>query len=170
MKRKCSFLLAAAAATAIFLSAAIPAQAQEAAHNYLTFSAGYFDIFDDDEALDLRFEYRPASSVFIDNLRPWAGMEATTDGTLWLGGGLLYDWNFSGDWFMTPSFGAGLYAQGDSDKDLDFPVQFRSQLEISYQYDSGIRAGAFLSHMSNASLSEDNPGVEVLGLSLSYPF
>lgn len=159
-----------AAAAAMTFSQTASARAQEAAPDYLTFAIGYFDVFGDDGATDLRLEYRPGKTVLIDNLKPWIGMEGTTDGTLWLGGGLLYDWNFSGSWYMTPSLGAGLYAQGESDKDLDYPVQFRSQLEISYKYDSGIRAGASLSHTSNADLGDHNPGVEALNLSVAYPF
>ncbi len=167
--KKSRLLLACAAPLCLF-QAISPATAQETANDYLTFAIGYFDPFGNDGATDFRLEYRPGKTVLVDSLRPWAGLEGTTDGTLWLGGGLLYDWNFNGNWYATPSLGAGLYLQGGSDKDLDYPVQFRSQLEISYQYNSGIRAGAYLSHMSNASLGDHNPGTEVLGLSISYPF
>lgn len=164
-----SLLLASAAALPFSHSA--PARAQDsAAADYLVVSLGYFDVFGNDGATDLRLEYRPGNSVMIQNLRPWLGMEATTDGTLWLGGGLLYDWNFAGSWHLVPGIGAGLYTKGGSDKDLDYPVQFRTQIEAAYQYDSGIRAGASLSHISNANLGDHNPGTEVLSLSLGYPF
>lgn len=167
MKRS-RLLLISTAASCLFQPT--PAQAQVAASDYLTFAIGYFDIFGNEGATDLRFEYRPGKTVLVDDLHPWAGMEGTTDGTLWLGGGLLYDWNFSGNWHLTPSLGAGLYTQGKSDKDLDYPIQFRSQLEISYQYNSGVRTGVNLSHMSNASFGNHNPGAETLGMSISYPF
>ena len=130
---------------------------------------GYFDILDDNGAADFRLEYRPNSPVFIDNLKPWAGLEVTTDGTIWAGGGLLYDWEFQENWYFTPSIGAGAYTEGSSDRDLDYPVQFRSQLEVSYEFDNNSRLGASFSHISNAGLGDHNPGTEVLGLYWHVP-
>ena len=138
--------------------------------DYLTVTIGYYDIFDDDDAIDFRVEYRPDSVIFIDHLKPWAGIEITSDASLWLGGGLLYDYPITDDWFVTPGFGAGYYAQGSSDLDLSNALQFRSQLEISYKFDNDSRAGVSFSHISNGGLSDDNPGTEVLSLSWSFPF
>ncbi|MCC6597361.1 MAG: acyloxyacyl hydrolase [Alphaproteobacteria bacterium] len=159
-----------AATSMILMGLVQPASAQETTTDYLNFAIGYFDAFDKHPALDLRVEYRPGMSVLVDNLRPWVGLELTSEATAWLGGGLLYDWNFTDSWYLTPSFGAGFYSQGRSKRNLDYPVQFRSQLEVSYEYDNGIRMGFSVSHLSNAHLNKDNPGTEVMALSLSYPF
>lgn len=131
---------------------------------------GYFDVFDDQESIDLRVEYRPAVPIFFDNLRPWAGGEITTEGTIWAGGGALYDWNFQDNWYATPSVGVGLYSDGGDDIDLDHPIQFRAQMEISYKFNNNMRLGAALGHMSNADLGDTNPGVETLDLGWSVPF
>ncbi len=136
----------------------------------LQFSIGYYDVFDDEEALDLRVEYRPDSVVYIDNLKPWVGAELTSDASIWIGGGLLYDWNVADSWYVTPSLGAGLYAQGSSDLDLGHAIEFRSQLEVSYEFNNESRVGLSLSHLSNAGLDSHNPGTEVLSLSWAYPF
>lgn len=136
----------------------------------INFAIGYYDVFDKQDGIDFRVEYRPDSVVFIDNLKPWAGVEVTSEGSIWAGGGLLYDWNFTPSWYLTPSFGVGLYTNGGSDKDLDHPIEFRSQLEVSYEFENTNRLGVSLSHMSNAGLSNDNPGTEVVSLNYSIPF
>ncbi len=136
----------------------------------LYFAVGDYGAFDDDNSIDLRIEYRPASVVFIDNVKPWFGAEITTEGSIWAGGGLLYDWNFADDWHATPSVGAGLYHHGSGDTDLDNTIQFRSQLEISYEFDNDLRVGGYISHLSNGGLGDSNPGTEVIGLSWSVPF
>ncbi|MEZ5919563.1 MAG: acyloxyacyl hydrolase [Alphaproteobacteria bacterium] len=158
------------ATSPLALKAAHAGDLNEGGVDFLNFAIGHYDIFDNDNAIDLRVEYRPASSVFIKNLKPWVGLEVTTDASLWVGGGLLYDWNFQDSWYLTPSFGAGLYAQGSSDLDLGHPIEFRSQLEISYAFDNDARVGLAFSHLSNADLDRHNPGTEILSLSISYPF
>lgn len=134
------------------------------------FSIGYYDVLDDEEAIDLRVEYRPNSIIFVDNLKPFVGAEVTSDTSIWVGGGLLYDYNFANNWYATPSIGAGLYAQGSSDLDLGHVIEFRSQLEVSYQFEDETRVGLSFSHLSNAGLDDHNPGTEVLSLSYSLPF
>ena len=157
---------------AAFVSLALltsPASAQSV--DYVSVSVGYYDVLDGDaSAVDFRAEYRPAIPVMIEELKPWAGLEVNTDFSAWAGGGLLYDYAVDERWTVTPSFGAGLYAQGSSDLDLSKTVQFRSQLEASYGFDTGQRAGVAISHMSNGGLSDTNPGVEVLSLYWHVPY
>ncbi|MBX2834162.1 MAG: acyloxyacyl hydrolase [Micavibrio sp.] len=138
---------------------------------HLMLSLGYYDVLDDQDGLDIRAEYRPNSVVFIDNLRPFVGVEATAQGSLWAGGGLIYDLPFgtNQNWHFSPSFGAGLYTHGGDDLDLDYPIQFRTQLEVSYEFKDESRLGVSFSHMSNAGLGDHNPGTEVIGLQYSIP-
>jgi lipid A 3-O-deacylase len=158
--------------------AAAPALAQEEVFNEdlndtpdrILLSLGYYDVSGDHEALDARIELRAGESVLIENLKPWAGLELTSDASIWGGGGLLYEWDFLPDWYLIPSFGAGFYTEGDSDLDLDYPVQFRSQLEVNYEFDNKSRMGLGLSHMSNFDLGDSNPGVESLNLSVAFPY
>lgn len=136
---------------------------------FLGLSIGYFGALQDDKAIDFRAEYRPDSHVFLKGLKPWMGLQLTTDATLWAGGGLLYDFELSPKWRLTPSLGVGYYAQGHSDLDLGHPIEFRTQLELAYEFSSGQRAALAFSHMSNAGLSDDNPGTEVIGLYWHIP-
>lgn len=166
--------LLAFAAIALLSASFTPVSAQETERaikqSRLLFAIGYYDVFDDQDGVDFRAEYRPNSVVFIDNLKPFAGIELTSEGSVWAGGGLLYDWNFKPNWYFTPSFGVGLYNHAGDDEDLDHPIQFRSQLEVSYEFKNKNRLGLSLSHLSNAGLGDDNPGTEVLSLSWSLPF
>lgn len=137
--------------------------------NYLSLGIGQWDVFDgDDTATDLRVEYRHGESLFWE-IKPWGGLEATTDGSVWVGGGLLADFNITPNIYVIPSLGAGLYAQGGSDKDLGSAIEFRSQLEGGYQFMNGHRLGVALSHISNLDIDDKNPGTEILNLYYSIP-
>jgi len=147
---------------------AMPAMAQERG-DLLSFGVGTYDVFDgEDRAADVRIEYRPGHTYFW-TVKPWLGAEATTDGTLWGGGGFLADIDLSDKFYVTPMLGAGLYAQGSSDKDLGSPIEFRTQLEGGYKFDNGHRVGLAVGHMSNFGLDDDNPGTETLNIYYHLP-
>lgn len=151
---------------------ATPAFAQEtfsADPSYVSLGAGLWDAFKyDDNAADFRVEYRHGAPLFW-KIKPFVAAEATTDGSVWGGAGILLDLKLASNIYVTPSFGAGLYAHGSSDKDLDYPVEFRSQIEGGYEFMNGHRAGIALSHLSNAGLGDDNPGVEVINFYYHIP-
>lgn len=157
-----------AAVCGVFCSTA-PAQAQESVSpSYLSLSLGIWDVFDNDTATDVRVEYRHGTPLFW-KIKPWAGLEATTDGTIWGGGGVLADFKPADNIYLTPSLGVGLYTDGGSDKDLDYPIEFRSQLEAGYEFMNQHRLGVAFSHTSNAGMGDHNPGVEMLNLYYHMP-
>lgn len=154
--------------TLLALCLSTPAMAGETA--YYSAGVGYYDVIGgDDGAADLRLEYRSDYDVLTDNLHPWGGVEITSDASVWAGFGLLYDWNVAPNFYITPNFGAGLYTKGSSDKDLDYPLEFRSQIEGAYQFEDKSRLGVGFGHISNASLGDKNPGVEILNLYYHVP-
>ena len=128
---------------------------------------GWYDLVDsDDEAVDFRLEYRHGEDFLW--LKPWGGLEVTTDGSVWGGIGVLMDFTFFDKIVLTGSFAPGLWSRG-SGKDLDHVVEFRSQAELGYQFDNKSRLSVAFSHLSNAGLGDDNPGVEVLSLYYHLP-
>jgi hypothetical protein len=152
-------------AFATSLVAATPARAQDP--SFLTVGVGYFDINkQDNAAADFRLEYRHGEKFWI--FKPWAGVEATSDGGFYGAAGILMDIYFGKRVVLTPSFGAGYYANG-SGKDLGHAVEFRSQIELGYRFDDRSRLSLAFSHISNASIGDDNPGVEILNLYYSLP-
>lgn len=131
------------------------------------FGAGLYDVIDrEEETLDLRLEYRWGWSLWV--LQPWAGIEATADGALYGIAGLFADFEIGPRWGFTPSAGAGFYDEGDG-RDLGQRLEFRTQIEFARRFANDTRVAFALSHISNARLSELNPGTEVLTVYYSIP-
>lgn len=149
-----------------------------AAPDYLAFSAGQFDTpllsgHNRRDSTDLRVDYRFGLSLIpavapVLRVSPWLGVEGNTDRGFWTGGGLAFDLALGSSLYLTPTVGIGVYSRGRS-KDLGSAAEFRSSLEAGYRFENNVRAGVFLSHMSNAGLTTRNPGVNVIGASLSVP-
>ena len=155
---------------------------------YDVFGLGYYDVkFDgsnNNAALDFRYERRfdyslyeigPSSYEFF-NIKPFAGIEGTSDSAYFLIAGVYLDDNIgtlltgkSSNFIFTPNFGTGYYIDGDGKK-LGNSIEFRSTLEISYQLKNNNRIGLSLGHISNANLGANNPGVEVLSLSYQVAY
>ena len=70
---------------------------------------------------------------------------------------------------ITPSFAPGYYTGGNSDLDLGHELEFRSQIEFAYRFDDRSRLGLAVSHTSNASIGDNNPGSESAILYYSLP-
>ncbi len=128
---------------------------------------GWFDVVQqDDEAVDFRLEYRHGEDFLW--LKPWGGIEATSDGSVWGGIGVLMDITFFDTVVLTGSLAPGLYEDGGG-KDLGSVFEIRSQVELGYQFENQSRLAVSFSHTSNASVDDDNPGVEVVNLYYHLP-
>ena len=158
------------------------------AEGYDVFSIGLYDIkFDGsqtNQATDLRYERRfdntlveigPESENFF-YLKPFIGLETTSDSAVYVLGGIYLEDNlgklFVGDdsnFIFTPSFGAGFYDDGDGKK-LGNDIQFRTTFEFSYELKNKNRIGISYGHISNANLGDKNPGVEILSFSYQVHF
>ncbi len=143
---------------------AFPAKAADPA--FLTIGAGYYDINDNEDAAEFRAEIRRADKIGI--FKPFYGLMATSDRAFYGYGGLLVDIFFGKRVVLTPNFAAGLYADGDG-KDLGHVVEFRSALDLAWRFDNRARLGLSFYHISNASISSNNPGTEVLSVVYSIP-
>lgn len=158
------------------------------AQGYDVFGIGIYDVkFDGSSsnyATDIRFERRFDNTLVDigpeeDNffyLKPFAGIEVTTDSALYVLGGIYLEDNLGklltgnqNKWNFTPSFGLGYYDDGDGKK-LGNKLEFRTTLEISYQLKNDDRIGISLGHISNANIGNKNPGVEIISLSYQKPF
>ena len=150
---------------AMTLGAILAARAEDP--SFVSFGAGYYDINkQDNTAADFRLEYRHGEKFWI--FKPWIGVEGTSDGAIYGAAGVLVDIFFGKRVVITPSIGAGYYEKGDG-KDLGHEIEFRSQIEIAYRFDDRSRLGLAFSHISNASIGDENPGVEVLNVYYSLP-
>jgi hypothetical protein len=103
-------------------------------------------------------EYRWADRFY--GIRPTAGGFFDGNGALYGYAGINWDLPLGlAPIFITPSFVAGGYHEGGSKK-LGYAVEFRSTIEVAYQFESHERLGLQLSHLSNAGLGNKNPGTE----------
>lgn len=152
---------------AALLATALPAAAEEP--SFVSFGAGYYDLFDDQGAGEARLEYRFAEKDKLFFFTPFVGVMATTDAATYGYAGVGIDIFFGPRVVLTPNFAVGLYGDGDG-KDLGHAVEFRSGLELAYRFDDYSRIGLSFTHISNAGLDEHNPGVESLVLVYSMPF
>ncbi len=137
--------------------------------DFLTLSAGWFDFNrQKDDGAEFRLEYR--SNLKLWELKPFATLSVAANGMTFLGAGVLMDVYFGRRWVLTPSF-APTWWRGKTDTlDMGHAVEFRSQLELAYRFDNRSRLGFSVSHFSNASLGDTNPGTESAMINYSIPF
>ena len=143
-----------------------------------------FDGSSSNYATDLRYERRFDNSIIDigpkqDNffyLKPFAGIELTSDSAFYLISGIYLEDNIGGlltgknnSLNFTPSFGVGYYDDGNGKK-LGNKVEFRTTLEFSYQLTNKDRIGISFGHISNANIGNKNPGVEIISISYQKPF
>ena len=137
--------------------------------DYLTISAGWFDLNrKKDEGAEFRVEYR--SDYKLWELKPFATLAAASNGMTFVGAGILMDIYFGKRWVLTPSFAPTWWRGKTSTLNLGYAVEFRSQMEMAYRFDDRSRIGLSISHYSNASLGDSNPGTEALMVNYSMPF
>lgn len=151
--------------TALALLAS-PAFAGQGEH--LTVYGGGFDVIqDDDSAAMAGAEYRFADQ--FNGLRPVVGVMGTTDEAAYLYAGAYWDLPLNtAPFVITPGLAAGAFTHGDG-KDLGSGLEFRSTLEVSYEFEGGERLGLGISHLSNASIGNDNPGAETVQVVYQHP-
>jgi len=132
--------------------------------------AGVYGLEEDDDGTDRsalgRVELRFKQEVF--RVRPFIGVEGTTDASFYGYGGLMVDLWFTDNIVVSPNAAVGLYHEGDG-RDLGHPVEFRTGVEAGWGFDNGWRVTAAVHHLSNAGLSDDNPGIETATINLSIP-
>lgn len=133
---------------------------------FLSFRTGAFDINDNHTTAVFGVEYRSDFKDFI--LTPMAGGFITAEGGLYGYGGVFIDIFLGRRVVVRPNFSVGAYSDGDG-KDLGGILEFRSAIELAWRFDDRSRLGIELSHLSNASIYDSNPGTENLTINYSMP-
>ena len=135
--------------------------------DFISGGIGYFDWNrQKSPAAEFRAEYRSDYTLWV--FKPFGGIMATSEGAFYAYAGLGIDVFLGNRFVITPSIAPGFYAEGGG-LDLGYPLEFRSQLEIAYRFDDRSRLGVAISHMSNASIVDENPGTESAILYYSVP-
>ena len=120
-----------------------------------------------EKGTEIRLEYRSKEKFFV--FKPFTAAALTTTSQGFIGAGVLIDLYFGRRFVATPSFAPHYYWGGNKKLDLGHKLEFRSQLELSYRLDNRSRIGLALSHYSNASLGDTNPGTETATVYFSIP-
>jgi hypothetical protein len=154
-----SLLVAASAAGAQTLRSDDP--------SFLSFAAGAFDFLHDQTAGEFRAEYR-SSERLLGVVKPFVGLMGTTDGAFYGYGGFLADIYFGDRWVLTPNAALGYFDRGDG-KNLGSHLEFRTGAEFAYRFADRSRLGVSFHHISNAGITQRNPGTETLAVVYSLP-
>jgi Lipid A 3-O-deacylase (PagL) len=154
---------------AVLATSKVPADAAEMSWvaPRLEVSAGTFGLLDGATPLAMGLEYR-WGAFGRWSIVPGAGLAAGDDDSRYVYGNLSRDFPVGRTWTATISFGAGYFHEG-SEVQLGHPLIFQSGIELGRWIDQRWRIGLAFDHLSNAGLSDHNPGTEMLVLRVSMP-
>ena len=126
----------------------------------LNFFTGMFDFSDDNQASGLVGIQHQNDELFrksfLGNLSPITGAFLTEKNAVYLYTGVQAEYEL-GFLTITPSFAPGYYNYGDG-KDLGFPLEFKTEVQMSFNISDSTHLGMSYNHISNASLGDKNPG------------
>jgi lipid A 3-O-deacylase len=166
MAAKSSFLIAALFFTHWLQAGGPP--------DWLSIAPGVYDLMrerhrTDEFEIEYKFHVRRWSSPFqCLEFLPLVGLMANIQRGGYLYTGLNFDFVFFKHLHFAPGFAAGYYWPGKG-KNLGFPLEFRSGIELGWQFSDFRRLGVHFYHLSNASLGKRNPGEESLVLYFDIP-
>lgn len=133
--------------------------------DWISFSGGDYDLMREKHrtaefAMEYKFHVRSWGSPFrcLDFL-PLVGVMTNVQGGGYVYTGINFDFLFFERLVFAPGFAAGYYWQGHG-KNLGYPLEFRSGIEVGWQFSDFTRLGVHFYHLSNASLGKKNPGEE----------
>lgn len=142
--------------------------------DYLSFAGGVFDFTrEKHRTFECEIEYKfhlkclKAPNRYLE-FRPLVGLMGTAKGSAYVYAGLNFDLLFFDHLLFAPGFAAGYYGNGGG-KNLGFPLEFRSGIELGWLFQDRYRLGIHFYHLSNASLGNRNPGEESLVLFYDIP-
>lgn len=143
---------------------ALPAYAGD----YVSLNLGAFNALrggNTDTQFGAEYRFSPQSY----NLRPIVGGFFTDEGAAY--GYVGVNWDIAllpNQLYLVPNFAVGAYHHGDG-KNLGGAIEFRSGIELDYQFENAHQLGIALNHLSNASFYDRNPGVESVMVTYSVP-
>ena len=143
---------------------ALPANSEEKKvsedNHEFNFYTGMFDFSDDGKKSALVGVQHQNEDLnrdtFLGNWSPITGAMITAANAAYFYTGIQANYKI-GNLNFTPSFTPGLYHEGDG-KDLGHVIEFKSELQISFDLSNNSHLGFSYNHISNASLGDKNPG------------
>ena len=136
-----------------------------------SFSVGQFDINDNIESFETRFEYLYARSFYQNrfDLKQFLGVMSNSDDAIYLYSGLRKEIQISKKWNFTPSFAPGYYEKGQG-KDLGSVLEFKSEIKVGFDIFENSKLSYSYSHISNNDWGDTNPGTDNQQITFSKNF
>ena len=126
----------------------------------LNFFTGMFDFSDHKQSsglLGLQHQNEDLfRNSFLGKLSPISGGFFTEKSAFYLYSGVQAEYEL-GFLTITPSFAPGYYNTGGG-KDLGYPLEFKSEVQMSFDLSDSSHLGISYNHISNASFGTKNPG------------
>ena len=132
----------------------------QANNTELNIFTGMFDFSDHKQAagvLGLQHQNEELfRKSFLGKLSPVTGGFLTENSAAYLYTGVQAEYEL-GFLTITPSFAPGYYHEGDG-KDLGSPLEFKSEIQMTFNLSDSTHLGMSYNHISNANLGTKNPG------------
>ena len=126
----------------------------------LNFFTGMFDWSDDKMAAGVIGVEHQNEDLFVKSnhgiISPITGGFMTENAAVYLYSGVQSEFDL-GFMSITPSFAPGYYNEG-SGKDLGHALEFKTEVQVSFDVSKDSHIGMSYNHISNASLGTKNPG------------
>lgn len=142
--------------------------------DYLSFATGVYNLLQNKWRtweFDLEYKFHvswlKSPNPYLE-FRPLIGALMTLKGTTYFYLGINFDLLFFDHLHFAPGFAAGYFSKGNG-RDLGYPLEFRSGVELAWQFSDWRRLGLHFYHLSNASLGHRNPGEESLVIFYDIP-
>ena len=144
----------------LFSAIKVSSAGENTEQSELNVFTGMFDFSDDKQASGLFGLQHQDDELyresFLGNLSPITGGFLSEKNAFYLYSGVQAEYNI-GFLTITPSFAPGYYNSGDG-KDLGYPLEFKSEVQMSLNLSDNTQIGMSYNHISNASLGNKNPG------------
>ena len=141
-------------------------------HQY-NFYVGNFDFSDHKQkAILFGFQHQDESlekETFMGKMSPITGGFVTESSAAYIYTGVELNYDLGSKINFTPSFAPGLYNQGDG-KDLGHVLEFKTEIQASYDISEKTSFGMSYNHISNASLGDKNPGANSYAINFLKKF
>lgn len=134
----------------------------------LSIGGGCFDMNHSHMCGLAQLEYK-CGTYFWHGLRPQATLVIPGFHSVFAGVGIGWEIYLLKHLVFFPNFCPGIYFHSSKGKRLGSPVEFRSALELSYEFCGAYRLGGQFYHISNAHLSNHNPGANAFVFFIALP-
>ncbi len=135
---------------------------------------GTVDSFRDNQDSQYGVEYQFGQGKTRYDFKPIVGLMRTRDASHYLYTGFSRTSKFTNadtGLALTFSFGPGLYVHGGGeDTNLGHIFELRTSGGLLWTFADATRIGVHFSHLSNASITDVNPGTELITITYELPF